>query len=280
MIRQSSLGPRQMSSEPVTKPIMGPDGEPHPACFGPKGIEGYTYFVPVPKLDLDLRKLLSSAATQPLVQVFWTNESCIHGNRDDFRFLYQRTSVAVPGRDLGLIPLMADQTRAMMLGSFAYQPDLGTFGQSGKQCSEPLFLLKIHAGNLLNDRPPHQHVLGPVWLESAQSLLDLIEAGQASVVVVQYEVMAKQLGYTESHKNFLLKLQKEKLQNRKRKLEDTNKVLEKRMKYNTKSLANINRMLTQNEPLPIPVPSLYSDSDVEEETEAAVEDEAMAAVEG
>ena len=132
--------------------------------------------------------------------------------------------------------------------------------------------MKIHTANLLNDRPPRQHVLGPVWLESAQSILDLIEAGQASVVVVQYEVMAKQLGNFESHKNFLQKLQKEVLQTRKRKLENANKVLEKKMKYNTKSLANINHMLNQNEPLPMPVPALHSDGEME--TEASAEEPA------
>eukprot|EP00435_Cladocopium_sp_Y103_P066722 s117_g29.t1 len=139
---------------------------------------------------------------------------------------------------------MASSLSAMNVGFFAYKPTTSTI-HAGQEASDELHLLTLRTKTLLGGVAPHQHPLGPVWVETTNFIITMLQSKEASLTIQEYKVSMTNTGDFYPQSSIVEKNRIQRLANRKRKLEEDNHDLGKTMVMNKAEIAEIERQLHQ-----------------------------------
>ena len=222
--------------------LLNPDsfGRQHDITFGEKNHTDmlYTYYVPFPKTKIseNLVDVLDCTKANPLLRMFMMSSSS--GSMKDM------LSKVLSGVELSVLPWMASSLSAMNFGFFAYKPTTSTV-YGGQEASDEMHLLTLRTKTLLGGVAPHQHPLGPVWVESTNFIISMLQSKEAMLTVQEYKISMTNTGDFYPQSSIVDKNRRQRLANRKRKLQEDNQELGKAMVMNKSEIADIERQLCQ-----------------------------------
>ena len=128
----------------------------------------YTYYVPFPKTKLteNLVDVLDCTKANPLLRMFMMSSTS--------GVMKEMLGKVLSGVELSVLPWMASSLSAMNVGFFAYKPSTSTV-HAGQEASDELHLLTLRTKTLLGGVAPHQHPLGPVWVETTNFIITMLQ---------------------------------------------------------------------------------------------------------
>eukprot|EP00435_Cladocopium_sp_Y103_P041839 s1300_g11.t1 len=196
----------------------------------------YTYYVPLPKTQVsdNLVEVLDCTKANPLLRMFMMSSTS--------GAMKEMLSKVLSGVELSVLPWMASSLSAMNVGFFAYKPTTSTI-HAGQEASDELHLLTLRTKTLLGGVAPHQHPLGPVWVETTNFIITMLQSKEASLTIQEYKISMTNTGDFYPQETIVEKNRAQRLANRKRKLEEDNHELGKTMVMNKAEIAEIERQL-------------------------------------
>ena len=209
----------------------------------------YTYYVPLPKTFLleNLGEILDSQKAAPLLRMLMSSESS--------SVMKDKFASVLSGKEPGVLPMMASSLSAQNVGFFAYKPGTSKIHE-GLEASEYLHLATLRTKSLLGGAAPHQHPLGPIWVETTQYIISMLEKKEASLTLEDYQMTVTSTGKYILQQSFIARNEAEKHANRKRKLEEENMDLGRVIAKNKAEIRDLEALLSAAEKKPsLPVPS-------------------------
>ena len=196
----------------------------------------YTYYMPFPKTRLSslLTEVLDAKKITPLLRMLMASETS-HGMKETFQKVLN-------GFDMGVLPFMASCLSDMNVGFFAYKP-ASVVAPDGKEASEELHLFTLQTKALLGGAAPHQHPLGPIWVENAGYIINMLQSSEATLTVQSYKMTANTTGPHTLQSSLIRRIQNEKLALKKRKLESENDELRTAMRRNDSEIKRLATIL-------------------------------------
>ena len=198
----------------------------------------YTYYVPFPKTKLteNLVDVLDCTKANPLLRMFMMSSTS--------GVMKEMLGKVLSGVELSVLPWMASSLSAMNVGFFAYKPSTSTV-HAEQEASDELHLLTLRTKTLLGGVAPHQHPLGPVWVETTNFIITMLQSKEAVLTVQEYKISMTNTGDFYPQSSIVEKNRSQRLASRKRKLQEENHELGKTMVMNKSEIAEIERQLAQ-----------------------------------
>ena len=238
LLEQWQMRPATM--QPVIMLSVDSFGKQNNMVFGAENQTDmlYTYYVPFPKTKLteNLVDVLDCTKANPLLRMFMMSSTS--------GVMKEMLGKVLSGVELSVLPWMASSLSAMNVGFFAYKPSTSTV-HAGQEASDELHLLTLRTKTLLGGVAPHQHPLGPVWVETTNFIITMLQSKEAVLTVQDYKISMTNTGDFYPQSSIVEKNRSQRLASRKRKLQEENHELGKTMAMKKSEIAEIERQLAQ-----------------------------------